>query len=477
MARNFICELVFFSLAASSRSFHICFTSFYDRTRVFWRVARSSSSSPVGIPSCNVWFSNFLGHPSVNFEAGVPLRGEAWTLQHGNFFESTFWFFTRPSKPAWSLCWNLGPSDYLQLESSRGKHYQQRQRNLHDLRCPSMSQLLRTSKSYLKIEAKSDNLINMINSTDQFEPLAAWYIWFCVQAFLHSSATRGIPWPFMAFLSFRRCQWHSFWSAGVANKAGATTGGAGIVAWCFQKQGHATREWATFHVWKPAGKGGVARRLPLDKLVDEGMVRSFISHVTSSEMHLQIIVHRPLLPEFVLVELGREVIQSTNTVSRFPHTLSDGPFSCCGSGNLLSIFVYVRSILWTKALHCKTWWLRRDVRDMFFGRQKLCSQPPLKWCICRKDVDVGILWKGNTDLIWFDLVVEVVSMFLWEIVVMVAKQQLWFTSQTHSRVDAREWSRACGWILTSHYLPFFLHGSSYRLAKNPVATVLPNFTF
>lgn len=119
----------------------------------------------------------------------------------------------------------------------------------------------------------------------------------------------------MAFLSFRRCQWHSFWSAGVANKAGATTGGAGIVAWCFQKQGHATREWATFHVWKPAGKGGVARRLPLDKLVDEGMVRSFISHVTSSEMHLQIIVHRPLLPEFVLVELGREVIQSTNTVS------------------------------------------------------------------------------------------------------------------------------------------------------------------
>ena len=192
-----------------------------------------------GFPSCNVWFSNFLGHPSVNFEAGVPLRGEAWTLQHGNFFESTFWFFTRPSKPAWSLCWNLGPSDYLQLESSRGKHYQQRQRNLHDLRCPSMSQLLRTSKSYLKIEAKSDNLINMINSTDQFEPLAAWYIWFCVQAFLHSSATRGIPWPFMAFLSFRRCQWHSFWSAGVANKAGATTGGAGIVAWCFQKQGHA----------------------------------------------------------------------------------------------------------------------------------------------------------------------------------------------------------------------------------------------
>ena len=38
------------------------------------------------------------------------------------------------------------------------------------------------------------------------------------------------------------------------------------------------------------GKGGVARRLPLDKLVDEGMVRSFISHVifgiSSSEMHL-----------------------------------------------------------------------------------------------------------------------------------------------------------------------------------------------
>ena len=281
----------------------------------------------------------------------------------------------------------------------------------------------------------------------------------------------------MAFLSFRRCQWHSFWSAGVANKAGATTGGEGIVAWCFQKQGHATREWATFHVSKPAGKGGVARRLPLDKLVDEGMVRSFISHVTSSEMHLQIIVHRPLLPEFVLVELGREVIQSTNTVSSFPHALSDGPFSCCGSGNFLSIFVYVRSILWTKALHCKNWWLRRDVRDMLFGRQKLCSQPPLKWCICRKDIDVGILWKGNTDLIWFDLVVEVVSIFLWEIVVMVAKQQLWFTSQTHSRVDAREWSRACGWILTSHYLPFFLHGSSYLLAKNLVATVLPNFTF
>ena len=112
----------------------------------------------------------------------------------------------------------------FQLESSRGKHYQQRQRNLHDLRCPSMSQLLRTSKSYLKIEAKSDNLINMINSTDQFEPLAAWYIWFCVQAFLHSSATRGISMAFhgipqfqkvsVAFLLVSRCceqSWGNDW--------------------------------------------------------------------------------------------------------------------------------------------------------------------------------------------------------------------------------------------------------------------------